>query len=184
MNTGVTASRYAKAFLSFVTETGAGEKVYSQVGTIVQALDAVPQLKNLILKRDEVELDHKIELLSVLLEEPLAEEICKFMVLVSENNRMELFQRMLWAFISQYRDANNIKVGSLVTAVPYDGLREKLESFFHEKTGSEVHFTTAEDPELIGGFIFELDGRRLDASVKSQLERIRRSLIDESSRIV
>ena len=50
MNTGVTASRYAKAFLSFVTETGAGEKVYSQVGTIVQALDAVPQLKNLILK--------------------------------------------------------------------------------------------------------------------------------------
>ena len=27
MNTGVTASRYAKAFLSFVTETGAGEKV-------------------------------------------------------------------------------------------------------------------------------------------------------------
>jgi F-type H+-transporting ATPase subunit delta len=40
------------------------------------------------------------------------------------------------------------------------------------------------DPDLIGGFVFELDGRRLDASVRSQLDRIRRQLVDESSRLV
>jgi F-type H+-transporting ATPase subunit delta len=122
--------------------------------------------------------------LTTALDEPLADELVRFMNLVAENRRMEFFHRMLWAFISQYRHAHNIKVGSLVTAVPEDGLRERLESIFHDMTSCEVHFETSVDPELIGGFVFELDGRRLDASVRSQLERIRRSLIDEGSRIV
>lgn len=184
MNAGVIASRYAKALLTFVTETGAGEKVYSQAGFIVQMLESVPQLRDVVLKHDEVALVRKVELLTTALDEPLADELVRFMNLVAENRRMEFFQRMLWAFISQYRHARNIKVGSLVTAVPEDGLRERLESIFHDMTSCEVHFETSVDPELIGGFVFELDGRRLDASVRSQLERIRRSLIDEGSRIV
>ena len=184
MNTGVASSRYAKALLSFVTETGAGEKVYSQALTLVRMLEAVPQFKEIIQKYDEVSLSSKLELLSTTLEEPLAEELVRFVSLVAENRRMEFFQRMLWAFISQYRETNGIKVGSLVTAVPEEGLRERLEEVFHDKTGCDVHFTTAVNPDLIGGFVFELDGRRLDASVKSHLDRIRREMIDESSRIV
>lgn len=184
MNTGVTASRYAKALLSFVTETGAGEEVYSQAGVIVRTLEAVPQLREIILKHDELAPDRKVELLSAALKEPLAEELVRFVGLVTENRRMNLFHRMLWSFISQYRDAHGIKVGSLVTAVPDKGLRERLEDMFHDRTCCEVHFETSVDPELIGGFVFELDGRRLDASVRSQLDRLRRSLIDESSRIV
>jgi F-type H+-transporting ATPase subunit delta len=91
---------------------------------------------------------------------------------------------MLWSFISQYREAHDIKVGTLVTAVQDDDLRKRLEDLFHDKTRCEVHFKTSVDPELIGGFVFEIDGRRLDASVRSQLERIRRSLVDETSRLV
>lgn len=184
MNTGVTASRYAKALLSFVTETGAGEEVYSQAGEIVHTFEAVPQLREIILRHDEVQPGHKVELLSTALGKPVAWELVRFVELVIERRRMDLFHRMLWSFISQYRDLHGIKVGSLVTAVPDEVLRERLEDMFHDRTSCEVHFETSVDPELIGGFVFELDGRRLDASVRSQLDRIRRSLIDEGSRIV
>lgn len=184
MNTGVTASRYAKALLSFVTETGAGEKVYSQAGVMVHALETVPQLRDIILRHDEVPLVRKVELLSAALGEPVAGELARFTELVAENRRMEFFHRMLWSFISQYREAHDIKVGTLVTAVQDDDLRKRLENLFHDKTRCEVHFKTSVDPELIGGFVFEIDGRRLDASVRSQLERIRRSLVDETSRLV
>ena len=184
MNTGVTASRYAKALLSFVTETGAGEKVYSQAAALVHMLESVPQFGDIILNRDEVPLDSKVELLSAALGESVAEELVRFVALVTENRRMEFFHRMLWSFIAQYREAHNIKVGSLVMAVQDDGLRERLEDLFHDKTNCEVHFKVTVDPDLIGGFVFELDGRRLDASVRSQLDRIRRQLVDESSRLV
>lgn len=184
MNAGVTASRYAKALLSFVDEAGVGEKVYSQACSLVHVMEAVPQLREYLLRHDEIDVEKKVELLSAALKEPLAGELVKFVRLVANNRRMEFFHRMLWSFAVQYRQAHGIKVGRLVTAVPSDGLRERLENIFHERTCCEVHFETSVDPELLGGFIFEIDGKRLDASVKSQLDRIGRSLIDTSDRIV
>jgi F-type H+-transporting ATPase subunit delta len=91
---------------------------------------------------------------------------------------------MLWAFIEQYRHANNIKVGSIVTAVEIEGLKERLESLFHEKTGAQVQLSVDVVPDILGGFIFELDGYRVDASVENHLAQIRRKLIEPNNRIV
>ena len=83
-----------------------------------------------------------------------------------------------------YRQECNIKVGSLVTAVRNDLLRGRLEDMFHDRTGAEVHLEEKVDPDLVGGFVFELDGYRLDASVANHLERLRRQLIEKNNRIV
>lgn len=40
------------------------------------------------------------------------------------------------------------------------------------------------DPELIGGYIIELEGYRLDASVANQLKRIKQQFIARNRRIV
>lgn len=184
MNTEVISSRYAKAFLSYVTEKGSGDKVYSQVCDIVQNMRQVPQLREVILRKGDVPLEKKIEILSMSLNVPVADDITDFMALVRTHRRMELFESMLWSFISRYREANHIKVGSLVTAVPEDDLRQRLESIYGSRTSCEVHFDESVNPDLIGGFIFELDGYRLDASVRARLEQIRRKLVDDSSRIV
>ena len=39
-------------------------------------------------------------------------------------------------------------------------------------------------PELIGGFVFEMNFRRLDASVAAQLRSIRRQFVERNRRIV
>ena len=184
MNTGVIASRYAKALLSYVTEAGAGEKTYSQACVLVQSMRSVPQLREYILKHDDIPLEKKSELMASALGEPLAVPLFRFMNLVTDYRRMEYFDSMLWAFISRYREANSIKVGSLVTSVPDEGLRERLEKIFGDRTCCEVHFRTEVNPDLLGGFVFELDGYRLDASVRSRIERIRRALVDDTNRIV
>ena len=63
MNTEVISSRYAKALLSYVTEDGTGEKVYSPVCDIVQTMHQVPQLREYVLKLDEISLEKKSDLL-------------------------------------------------------------------------------------------------------------------------
>ena len=78
----------------------------------------------------------------------------------------------------------NIKVGRVVTAAPVDGLKERLEQLFHQRTGAEVQIVEKISPEILGGFVFEMDGYRLDASVESQFRRIRRQLIEKNNRIV
>ena len=88
------------------------------------------------------------------------------------------------SYIKRYRQSNNIKVGTLVTASQDDDLKDRLETMFSDRTASDVHFTTSVDPQLLGGFVFELDGYRLDASVRTRLEKIRQCLVDDNNRIV
>ena len=184
MNTEVISSRYAKALLSYVMERGAGEKVYSQIEEILKNMQNLPQLREYILMHDDISLEKKLDLLSAAVGEPLTDELQNFVRLVSEQRRMELLQVMLWAFISRYREAIGIKVGSLVTAVPSDSLRESLEEMLGAEKAVRVHFETDVNPELIGGFVFEIDGYRLDASVRTRLKKISDELIDNSSRII
>ena len=184
MNSEVISSRYAKALLAYADETGSGNKVYSQAIAIVQIMQDLTQLMDIIQKRDDVTLRKKAELLSLAIGEPLAEELVRFMELVSTQRRMDKFHSMLLSYVSKYRQANNIKVGSLVTAVPEEALKERLESILSDRTDSKVEFSMTVDPELLGGFVFELDGYRLDASVRTRLDKIRQCLVDDNSRIV
>ena len=184
MNSEVISSRYAKALLEYAAEAGSGNKVYSQALALVQVMQELPMLMDIVLKYDDVTLNRKIELLSIAVGETLAEELVKFMELVSSRRRMDKFHSMLLSYIMRYRQVNNIKVGSLVTAVPDANLKERLEEMFSDRMDSEVHFTMNVDPELLGGFVFELDGYRLDASVRTRLEKIRQCLVDDGNRIV
>ena len=177
MNSGIVASRYAKAFLKYVQEEGDGKTVYSQSCVLVHVMNEIPQFKEYIKSR-------KLTLLSDALGAPLDKSIADFLKMVSSHRRDEYFPRMLLSFIEQYRVANNIKVGSLVTAVGDDGLKDRLESLFHDRTGAEIHLEEKVSPEIIGGFVFELDGWRLDASVANHLDRLRRPLVEKKNRIV
>ena len=184
MNIGIIASRYAKALLMYVQESGAGEKVYSQVIRLVHVMDALPQMKLYVADESDVSFERKVSLMSSALGEEVDPALVRFLRLVADNRRVELYPRMLRAFIDQYRSANNVKVGRVVTASEITGLCERLEALIQKKTGGQVQLEERVDPEIIGGFVFELDGVRLDASVEGHLARIRRQLVEKNNRIV
>ncbi len=184
MNAGVVASRYAKALLRFVQETGNGDKVYAQAGILVLRLEELRQLKDYIENHNEISLEKKHQLLETALGEPVSMEMSRFLTLVAAHKRTEFFLRMLYDFIAQYREANNIRVGRFITALPAEGLKERMESVFHDRTGADIQLEMEVNPEILGGFIFELDGWRLDASVENQFREIHRKLIEKNSRLV
>lgn len=184
MNSGVIASRYAKALLKYADEAGAGDKVYSQACVLALRLMEVRQLRDFIEIHPELSADRKLDLLGSALGEDLAPELVAFVRLVSAGRRMEFFSRMLYHFIALYRSAHNMKVGRVVTAVPVAGLKEKLEKLLRERTGADIQVYEKINPDILGGFIFEMDGYRLDASVENQFRKIRRQLIEKNNRIV
>lgn len=183
MNSGVIASRYAKAFLKFVQEAGAGDKVYSQVCVLALRMSEIDLLHDFLMA-EALPIEKKIELISAALGEAVVPELERFVRLVSVHRRMDHFLRISYAFIYQYRDANGIKVGRLISASPVMGLKERLEELLKMRTGAQVHLEASVNPELIGGFVFELDGLRLDASVESQFRRIRNELVEKNNRII
>lgn len=184
MNSGVIASRYAKALLKYVEETGAGDKVYSQACVLGLRFVEIRQLRDFVENHAELPVEKKIDLLKAALGEDSAPEMVTFVNLITQRRRMNLFSRMLVSFIMQYRAANQIKVGRIMLAAPVDGLKERLEALFHERTGADVQLYESINPEILGGFVFEMDGYRLDASVENQFRRIRRQLIEKNNRLI
>jgi F-type H+-transporting ATPase subunit delta len=71
-----------------------------------------------------------------------------------------------------------IKSGVVKTAVELgvDEI-ENLGKTLSKRAGGQVHLRSEVDPALLGGFIATVDGKTYDASLRSQMNRIRRELI-------
>ena len=185
MNTGIVSSRYASALLKFATGTGNEQKVYGQVLKLHAMLTASPQLRELIDNPMSVPDSKKMDLLvSALDGDAMAEELQRFIRLVMKKRRMKLFRFMLVSFIGQYRETHNIKTSRLITAIPDPELERRISQIVKERKGDSVLFEHRIDPEIIGGFIFDIDGYRLDASTASQLKSVRRQFIEKNRRII
>ena len=102
-----------------------------------------------------------------------------------ENHREEFLQSIALMYQEFYRRANNISVGSLETAVAVDkDVEKRIKEMVTSRTKGSMELKTKVNPDIVGGFIFEIDFRRLDASVVSQLADIRKQLIEKNKRIV
>jgi F-type H+-transporting ATPase subunit delta len=147
-------------------------------------MQGLRQLADAVQKHPELSLERKLTILDSALGAPMADPLRKFTALVYKQGRIEIFDRMLYSFIEQYRAATGIKVGRLVTAVPVPGLKDRLQSILGEQTGASVILEEKVSPDILGGFILNVDDQRMDASVEGQLRQLRRRLIDNNNRIV
>ena len=185
MNSGIVSSRYALALLKYAAETGNEEKVYRQVLVLLNSLKVSPRLRDLINNPMSLPDEKKFSLLvSALDGEEMADELQRFIRLVMKKHRTRLLMFILVSFVSRYRDAHNIKTSRLITATEAPELETRIARIIKERKGDSVLFEHRIDPDIIGGFIFEIDGYRLDASTASQLKSVRRQFIEKNRRIV
>jgi len=154
MNTGVISTRYARALLLLTQEDGSGAEVFAQARALLKDPSTVPQ--------------------------PLAEDLAKMVVLLRRNGRGECLRFVLNDFTRMYCESTGAKIAHLTTAVPAPGLSARIE----EILGGTVYLDTEIDPSIEGGFILTVNDLALDASVKGQIERIRREFISRNQRIV
>jgi F-type H+-transporting ATPase subunit delta len=80
-------------------------------------------------------------------------------------------------YIDFYRDRLNIYSGKLITATAIDAkLEKKLISVIENRKEGTLELHKEVNPDLIGGFILEVDNTRWDASIKRQLQAIMNGL--------
>ena len=172
MDYGVISVRYARALLKSATELKVEEKVYADMimlaACYVEVADLRATIENPMLLRSE-----KVRLLTIALG-PDANELSKrFIELVLKEGREKVLQFMANSYITLYRQQKNITRGKLTTAVAVsDAVEQKMKQMVEAKTQGTVEFTTEVDPSIIGGFVLEYDTYRMDASVKTKLNRI------------
>lgn len=158
MTPGIVSSRYAKALLKLVLETGNGDAVYEQVDRL--------------LKRQEQ---------PGFVMEP---ELYDFVELLLKKGRIEYVKFIFQSFLRMYDLSQGRKRVHLVTAVAVPGLEERLKVLLEEKTGARILMESSIDPSIIGGFQLKVEDDFLDASVSRRLEELRRRLVVKNNRLV
>lgn len=188
MNSGIIATRYSTALLALIRENGTGERVFSQVKTLLSAVSQVPCLRKVLSDPALVSPSEKVRLLDMALDpEKPEDDLHRFFELLAANNRIGDIELVLQTFVSLYRKSMGIRRGRLVIPERFediDALQKKIEDIIGIRDGESLELEVVVDPSIIGGFVFELDDRLLDASVSHQLDLIRRQYAERNRRLV
>ncbi len=184
MNTGVVSRRFAKALLAYAKDERQEDKVYEEVRTLAAHFVEVPGLRRAI-ENPVLEKSKKVELLCEASGgKTVSKVLTRFFNLVLEERREKFLQFMTWSYIDLYQEDKNILIGKLTTAASSPKLVEHLQKLAAARTQGKVVLEEKVDKNLIGGYIIELAGYRLDASVANQLKRVKQQFIAKNRRIV
>lgn len=183
MNVGMISKRYAKALLLFAIEQKSEDVVYSEMKRLASAFAAVPQLR-MAMDNPVLTLTDKVGLIKAAVGGNVSSTLTRFIDLTLKNKRETYLQTIALCYADLYCESKHINTGKLVTATPVDNaVIEKMRTLVQKIKPGTLDFETSIDPAIEGGFILYIDTYRLDASVASQLKRIKQQFAVENSKI-
>lgn len=184
MNEGLIARRYAKAILDWATSRNESDELYISSRRLTKALQSVPNLRRTIEDR-MVSQGEVMQLVCEAVGGTVPQSFEDAIRVIAEHKREKDLLNIMLMYGTLYRRVHNICVVKMVSAVAVDQqLLEKLRTDIASHTHSQVEFESTIDPSLDGGYVIQIDDHRLDASVRGQLERIRRQFIIRNRTIV
>lgn len=178
MNTGMIATRYAKALLLASEDKQCSSIVYSMMATLAESFDACESLHT-ALENPVLSVAKKQELIRTAAGNVENEVFERFVAIVLSNSRESFLHRIALCYCDFYREDSKICKGQLRTAVPLSKETEQaISDFLTKYSGHEVELHSRIDADILGGFILDIEGERLDASVAGQLRRVRKKLVN------
>ncbi len=186
MDIGIIAMRYAKALMEYGENTNTTQKLYTEVIILSKNINSCKRLRQ-VLDNPILSIREKYSLICVAAVGSLdvSHEFSRFITLVLKNHREFYLQYICMSFLNLYRKKEHIGIGRLVTAVPIDAMtKNRIQQSAGMVLNVKMEIDNEVDDSIDGGFIFDYEGYRLDASVLAQLKRIKQQFIEKNRRIV
>ena len=112
----------------------------------------------------------------------LSAEVVSVLSVMVERGEMRLLGRVTTAYEAAAEEATNTVVVDVTTAVELDDhLREVIKQKLSADLGGSIRLNEKVDRSIVGGIIMSTHGKRMDASVKTQLAHARAVLSTAST---
>jgi F-type H+-transporting ATPase subunit delta len=179
MDNGLIPRRYAKALYKVAVERGDAERLYSLMGALSDAFTAEKSLSDIV-ANPFIGIDDKNALLITAAHAAKDDAtFCDFLNLLAQNGRTNTVRAIADAYLYIYRQERRIRRVNVTSATPLSpDVENRLRSLITQRlNGDTMEYSSAINPDLIGGFTVTIDNQRLDASVKNELKQLELSLI-------
>ncbi len=168
--------RYAKAFTQLAQEKGVLDEIEKDSYMLINAMDKYPGFMNYFLKKG-ISKSEKIETLKKLLSPEINQITFNFLKLIIDNNRETYLKFILINVNDLIRSKNKVIKARLVCAKEINqSLLDRIKNAFELKLNSTIEMESEINNDLIGGFIFTIDGMQFDASITSRLNLLAKQL--------
>lgn len=179
MNEGLIPRRYAKALFKVDSDHNTAARTYAMMQTLVKSFATNPALREMVANPFIASADKDRILATAAGANTTDAGFFDFLKLLHRNRRIDMIEQIALAYLDIYRQANHIRRVEVVSAAALDPTVEQrikavVNSHLH---GDTMEFDSHVDPELIGGFVVNIDNERLDASLSHSLKELRLSLL-------
>jgi F-type H+-transporting ATPase subunit delta len=169
------AGRYAKSLIDLALEKGRLEEVYKDMLYMNRLMKGSSEFIT-ILKSPVITGDKKQKVLEALSAGKIGQITASFNRLLVTKGRESFLPEITYAFIDQYKEFKGIHSVTLTTAIAVsDEVKNAIIARLREDAGmKEVELEMLVQENIIGGFILEADGRRVDSSIAYDLANLRK----------
>jgi F-type H+-transporting ATPase subunit delta len=107
-------------------------------------------------------------------------QVSKLLTLLAARDRLVLLGDLVSAYQARLMELRNVVRAEVVTATPLAPERATaIEASLARATGRTVTLTTKVDPGIVGGMVARIAGTVFDASITTQLQRLKGRLLPE-----
>ena len=172
------ASRYAKALIDIATEQNALDRIAGDMRLVLDSCKANHEFV-VFLRSPVIKSDKKRAILKEIFDSSVSEVTMKFLEIIASKNREMFLPAIAESFVSQYKILRNIHTADIVTAMPMDeALRNEVKDLVKRYTHTEVELHESVNPDIIGGYILTMEDKQDDTSLRTKLNKLKRSFND------
>jgi len=166
---------YAEALFDVAKETGKLDEIGGQLDEFVDALEGDRDLQVFFFS-PYFSSAEKVDGLRRAIDgaDP---ELVNFLELLIEKNRMTEIFRIRRQFEQLWKQENKRIDVTVTSAVELDpAVVEKIGEEIERQTGRKAELASRVDGEILGGIVLQVGNMVLDASIRSRLEKLRKSV--------
>jgi F-type H+-transporting ATPase subunit delta len=166
---------YSEALFGAAKEQGKIDLIRDQLGAFTDALEQHRELSTFFFS-PSFSTREKQEAIGRVLAG--ADEIfLNFLNLLIENHRLPVIFRIRKQYEALWREENRLLPVEITSAVELDEeVAQRIAERVARQTGRRVELTRRVDEAILGGLVVRVSNMILDASIRNQLERLRRQV--------
>lgn len=169
--------RYAKAFFSLAKEKQMLDVLKTDIELIMRLASESADFV-LLLESPVIKTSQKEKLFQSIFNGKVDEMSLNFLKLIAENKREVHISGICRNFLKLYRQDQGVKSAVITSAIPLNkDILTQVKSQLEQAFNTDVELEAKVKDELIGGFVLRVDDQQVDASLATQLRKVKEELL-------
>lgn len=174
--TGSIETIYSRALFELSEENGNSSAILKELESLKTIFDENCELIKL-LSAPTLNATEKQKIISDIFLNKISETVFNFLNVLVDKGRISFIDKIISEYRNLYNEKNGILEITAVTSTPLsDELRNKLIAKLESVSSKKITLVEKTDKTILGGIILNYGNTQIDASIKSRLDTLRKTL--------